>query len=104
MKRTIGLLPQVSFAILLALSLKPRHGYEIMRQISTDSLGQINPGAGSLYASLKQLSADGLIEAALQTNHSNRRYYRLTKLGWTKLDRDLIYFSHSLQLTRLRGL
>ena len=33
MKRSIELLPQVSFSIMVALSLKPRHGYEIIQQV-----------------------------------------------------------------------
>jgi DNA-binding PadR family transcriptional regulator len=38
------LLPQLSFSILMALSLKPRHGYENMRQVKDDSQGKINLG------------------------------------------------------------
>jgi DNA-binding PadR family transcriptional regulator len=58
----MDLMPQISFGIMMALSLKPRHGYEIMQQVTEDSAGRIKLGPGSLYSSIKQLIEAGLIE------------------------------------------
>lgn len=101
MKRTMKLLPHVSFSILMALSLKPRHGYEIMQQVSLDSLGKIKLGPGSLYTAIKQLSDDSLIEEVPNFD-PRRRYYRLTKKGWDSLSAELAYFDNTIKLARQR--
>jgi DNA-binding PadR family transcriptional regulator len=87
----------------MALSLKPRHGYEIMQQVKEDSMGKINLGPGSLYTAIKQLVSDGLIEEALQSDDSRRRYYRLTKKGWSRLDAEIKYFENTIRLAKQRG-
>jgi DNA-binding PadR family transcriptional regulator len=95
------LLPQVSFSILMALSLRPRHGYEVMKQVHEDSLGKIKLGPGSLYTTIKQLSEDGLVEE-VEGEDGRRRYYQLTKKGWSKLNAELEYFDNTLKLARQR--
>jgi DNA-binding PadR family transcriptional regulator len=40
-RNSTNTLPQVAFSILLALSLKDRHGYELMKQVEADSRGVI---------------------------------------------------------------
>ena len=74
------------FYILLALAGSEKHGYEIMKQVKQDSLGQVKMGTGTLYGSLKRMLADGLIEEAGDRPDpaladERRRYYRLTALG-----------------------
>lgn len=101
MKRKMDLLPQLSFSILMALSLKPRHGYEIMQQVKEDSLGKINLGPGSLYTAIKQLHEEGLVEE-LPEEAGRRRYYQLTKNGWDRLNAELEYFDNTLKLARKR--
>jgi DNA-binding PadR family transcriptional regulator len=101
MKRSMELLPQVSFSILMALSLRPRHGYEIMKQVQEDSLGKIKLGPGSLYTAIKQLSEGGLVEE-VEGEDMRRRYYQLTKKGWSKLNDELEYFDNTLKLARQR--
>jgi DNA-binding PadR family transcriptional regulator len=96
------LLPQVSFTILLALSLKPRHGYEIMQQVDADSDGRIKLAPGSLYGAIKQLREDGLIEEFEQSDAPRRRYYRLTSLGAEALSTELDYYQTSIDLARQR--
>lgn len=102
MKRTMNLLPQLSFSILMALSLKPRHGYEIMKQVEEDSLGKIKLGPGSLYTAIKQLSSEGLIEEVPDGN-DRRRYYRLTKKGMLRLNAELEYFNNTMKLAKERN-
>ena len=101
MKRSMKLLPQLSFSILIALSLKPRHGYEIMQQVKDDSLGKITIGPGSLYTAIKQLSEDNLIEEVDEADE-RRRYYQLTKKGWERLNAELDYFDNTLKLAKQR--
>jgi DNA-binding PadR family transcriptional regulator len=101
MKRSMDLLPQISFSVMMALSLKPRHGYEIMQQVAADSDGKIKLGPGSLYTSVKQLTEAGLIEE-MPFEDARRRYYRLTKKGWDRLNAELAYFDKTVQLARQR--
>lgn len=103
MKRSMDLLPQVSFSILLALSLQPRHGYEIMSQVREDSDGKVKLGPAALYGTVKQLLAAGLIEEVQsQGIAERRRYYKLTKDGWQRLEQELNYFRSSVKLSKKR--
>lgn len=103
-RRITGLLPQVTFSILLALSLKPRHGYELMQQIEHDSAGRIKLGPGALYGTIKQLNEDGMIEEIPFPDDPRRRYYRLTKRGWDSLGAELEYFRQTVKLAEQRNL
>ncbi|HSX15831.1 MAG TPA: PadR family transcriptional regulator [Candidatus Saccharimonadales bacterium] len=102
-RRTLGLLPQVSFSILFALSLRPRHGYELLQQIDEDSQGKVRLGPGALYGAVKQLHADGLVEdLPFEDEHGRRRYYRLTRKGWNQLQEDLEYIRHIARISTER--
>jgi len=102
-KQTSDLLPQVAFSILFALSLKPRHGYELVQQIEQDSKGRVKLGPGALYGSIKRLRDENLIEELpFEDDAERRRYYRLTKKGWDRLRRELIYFESVVRLARKR--
>src|SRR5579859_3113400 len=93
-------LPRVAFSILLALSLKDRHGYEIIKQVEADSDGKIKLSPGALYASIKQLLEQDLIAKA--QFDGRRRYYRLTNQGRVVLAGELNYYHTSLKLARER--
>jgi len=103
-KKVTGLLPQVTFSILFALSLKPRHGYEIMQQVEHDSVGKVKLGPGALYGTIKQLREDNLIEEMPFEGNERRRYYRLTKKGWDTLNAELAYFQNTVELAQQRKL
>jgi DNA-binding PadR family transcriptional regulator len=96
------LLPQVPFSILLALSLKPRHGYEIMQQVDYDSSGKVKLGPGALYGAIKQLRENNLIEEMPFNGSERRRYYRLTKKGWDRLGADMNYYKGVVKLAEQR--
>jgi DNA-binding PadR family transcriptional regulator len=79
-------LTPVAFHILLALADEDRHGYAIMKEVASETDGQIRLGPGTLYGAIKKLLADGLIEEADERpdpslDDARRRYYRLTKHG-----------------------
>lgn len=103
-RRTPGLLPQVSFSVLFALSLKPRHGYELMQQIEHDSNGRIKVGPGALYGAIKQLRDNHFIEEMPFEGSQRRRYYRLTKKGWNQLAAEMKYFETTVRLAKERHL
>ncbi|HEX3568708.1 MAG TPA: PadR family transcriptional regulator [Candidatus Saccharimonadales bacterium] len=101
-RKVPGFLPQVSCSILLALSLRPRHGYELMQQIEEDSLGKIKLGPGALYGSIRQLREDDMIEEMPDMGNDRRRYYRITPAGRKRLGAELQYFEKSVSLARQR--
>jgi len=100
-RHTSGLLPQITFSILLALSLKPRHGYELMQQIATDTNGKVQLGPGALYGTIKQLNEAGMIEE-MPHESERRKYYRLTKKGWDSLEAEVRYFENTVRLAQER--
>jgi DNA-binding PadR family transcriptional regulator len=69
---------EVRTAVLALLAEKPRHGYEIIREIEERSGGSWKPSAGSVYPTLQLLADEGLIIA----EESNaRKIYSLTEAG-----------------------
>src|SRR5690349_10237473 len=74
------------FHILLALANGERHGYGIMQEIAAATDGQMRIGPGTLYRSIKQMLAAGMIEESderpdPELDDERRRYYRLTGFG-----------------------
>jgi DNA-binding PadR family transcriptional regulator len=102
-RRTNNALPQVSFSILLALSLRARHGYELMQQVEADSNGLVKLGPGALYGTIKQLLDEGLIQE-VPSDDKRRRYYSLTDKGLQRLGAELEYFDQTLKVAKQRNL
>lgn len=73
------------FHVLVSLADGDRHGYAIIKDIAERTGGGQLLGAGTLYAILKRLLEDGLIDEVGATrgprDDQRRRYYRLTTLG-----------------------
>ncbi|MBI3485527.1 helix-turn-helix transcriptional regulator [Candidatus Daviesbacteria bacterium] len=92
------------FHILLALSIKKLHGYEIMKKVSEDSKGKINLGPGTLYGAIKRLVEEGLIievrPSFAKATEDRRRYYQLTKKGRKFLNLELERFSQALKVAK----
>ena len=75
-----------AFDVLVALADGEKHGYAILKDIRRRTGGVTHLTAGALYAVIKRLSDEELIEesderpdAAL--DDERRRYYRITSLG-----------------------
>lgn len=102
MNKSYNQLPQVAFSILLALSLKERHGYEIIQQVDEDSNGKIKLGPGALYTSIKQLRNRGLILEVEHADDTRRRYYQLSDSGLVALSEELDYYENVVSLAKKR--
>ena len=79
-------LSPASYHILLALATRDRHGYLIRKAVEQQSDGAVRLGPGTLYAALRRLEDDGLIEESPwrpeeDLDDQRRRYYRLTRAG-----------------------
>ena len=78
-------LTPLSFHILLALADADRHGYGIIKEVRDRTNGEMNPGAGTLYAAVQRMLDDGLIvetdDRPAVGDDERRRYYTLTGIG-----------------------
>jgi DNA-binding PadR family transcriptional regulator len=80
--------------ILLALSVKERHGYGIMKQVEVDSQGMVNMGPGTLYGSIGRMIEAGLIRESdkkvdPEMDDERRVYYKITGAGQKALAAEL---------------
>jgi DNA-binding PadR family transcriptional regulator len=99
------------FHILLALADRERHGYAIIKEIERRTAESIVLSTGTLYAAIKRLLGDGLIESAEgrgadpELDDARRRYYQLTVMGKlvvraeTGRLAELLAMSHDKQLS-----
>ena len=97
------------FHILLALVGCDRHGYSIMQEVRLYTEGKLRLGPGTLYRSIKQMLAEGLIielderpDPAI--DDQRRRYYRLTDFGQHVLKAETERLEHVLKVARARQL
>jgi DNA-binding PadR family transcriptional regulator len=72
--------------VLLSLADGDKHGYAIIKDVRRRTSDEIELGPSSLYAVLKRLLADRLVEETAERpdpalDDERRRYYRLSKLG-----------------------
>jgi len=91
------------FYILLSLATKERHGYDIMKQVKSDSEGKIKLGPGTLYGAIKRMLEEKLI-VELDTNHARRRYYKLTDKGRNIFNSELQRYTEAVELAKKRSL
>jgi DNA-binding PadR family transcriptional regulator len=79
-------LSPTSYQILLALAGRDRHGYLIRKAVEQQTDGAVRLGPGTLYAAIRRLEDEGLVEESpwrpeADLDDRRRRYYRLTKPG-----------------------
>jgi PadR family transcriptional regulator PadR len=79
-----------TFLILTALAVRPLHGYAVIQEVAALSGGRVVVPAGTLYAALERLTAEGLVAPAGDevVDGRNRRYFRLTDDGARALAAD----------------
>ncbi len=64
--------------ILALLSEKPRHGYEIIKQVEEHSSGMYSPSPGMVYPALQYLEESGY---AASESEGAKKLYRITEVG-----------------------
>lgn len=76
-----------TFLVLTALASRPRHGYAVMQEVAAFSEGRVRLRAGTLYAALERLEAEGMVRAGHSevVDGRRRRYYELTDQGAARL-------------------
>jgi DNA-binding PadR family transcriptional regulator len=95
-------LKPADFHILLVLLEKPRHGYEIMKEVERESNGRVRLEVGTLYRLLARLLDSGLI--AEGEEDGRRRNYALTRAGRQALKAEAERLASVMNLLRLRKL
>jgi len=75
-----------TFHILVSLADRDRHGYAVMQDVLERTNGRLRFSPSSLYASIRRLLEQELIEELAErpdpaNDDERRRYYRLTRLG-----------------------
>jgi DNA-binding PadR family transcriptional regulator len=93
--------------IMLTLADGARHGYAIKQEVARRTEGAIELGPGTLYEAIQRLEEGGQIEEAPPAHagpangqEAQRRYYRLTPLGWTRLRDDVRAFAQLVDAAR----
>jgi len=83
-----------------------QHGYGIITDVAQISRGRVQLMAGTLYAALDRLTAEGLIEPDREeiVDSRLRRYYRITRDGAERLAEEAgrLRANAHAGLTRLR--
>jgi DNA-binding PadR family transcriptional regulator len=107
-ERFLPLTP-ATFAILLALAGGEKHGYAIMREITTASDGVLRVGPGTLYHSIKQLLAAGMIDESGDRpdpglDDQRRRYYQLTAFGRRVVQAEAVRLARLVRQAGAKGL
>ena len=90
------------FYILLSLRDGERHGYEILKQIETGSVGKVRLGPATLYTSIRKLLESDLVQEVPRPKDSDsrRRYYRLTSAGRKELSLELDRMEMAISIAR----
>ena len=81
----------LSLMVLTTLqTLGPLHGYGIARRIEQTSGDRLSLNYGTLYPALLKLEQEGYIasEWGLSDNNRKAKYYRLTRAGRKKLEKE----------------
>jgi DNA-binding PadR family transcriptional regulator len=73
----------MKYVILKLLKDKPRHGYEVMKELQEQLHGCYSPSPGTVYPTLQWLEDEGLVRAK---DVEGKKVYEITDAGLTFLD------------------
>lgn len=101
-------LTPATFHILLTLSQETAHGYHIKRMVEERTNGAVRLGAGTLYAGIRRMADDGLIEetdppedAASDVEPGSRwRFYAITPRGRDALEAEIARLEADVEAAR----
>jgi DNA-binding PadR family transcriptional regulator len=91
------------FHVLLVLAGGDRHGLGIAKAVDAATDGTVRLGPGTLYRSLKELAASGLIEQTAGPpgeDDPRRRFYRITEDGLRRVRGEARRLAHLVDLAR----
>lgn len=101
-------LTPATFHILLSLMRDPAHGYQIKRMVEERTRGAVRLGAGTLYAGIRRMTRDGLIEETDAPRdgggsepHTRWRFYAITRRGREALEREVARLEADLAAARV---
>jgi DNA-binding PadR family transcriptional regulator len=105
MSETTGTLRPAVFHILLALAGSDLHGLGIADEVEAATGGAVELGPGTLYRSLKEMTANGLIEEVDSPADADprRRYYGITARGRVLLAEEASRMARVVDLARRRS-
>ena len=100
-------LTPATFHILLSLTHEPAHGYHIKRMVEERTEGAVLLGAGTLYAGIRRMTNDGLIQEtdppqdAGDVEPGTRwRFYAITPRGSDVLEAEIVRLESDLEAAR----
>lgn len=95
-------LTHVVYHVLLSLAGMSRHGYGIIKDVEDRTGGQLVLEAGTLYAAIKRLRDDGLLEERPTPvgADARRRYYGLSPLGTAVLEAESLRLQELVDFAR----
>ncbi len=103
-RAALGHLPltHVVYHVLLSLSGASRHGYGIIKDVEDRTGGRLVLEAGTLYAAIKRLRDDGMIDDRPTPvgEDARRRYYGLSELGRAVLRAESLRLEELVELAR----
>ena len=76
---------ELRLAVLSMLAERPKHGYELMKELETRSGGSYRVSAGSMYPALQMLEDEGMV---VSEQRDGRRIYNLTELGRAEVEKE----------------
>lgn len=104
--RTRPLTP-ATFHILLSLTQAAAHGYHIKRIVEERTKGAVLLGAGTLYAGIRRMTSDGLIEETDPPDDAGDiepgvrwRFYAITSYGREVLEGEIARLEGDLEAAR----
>ena len=102
-------LPRDTFHILVSLADRDRHGNSVMLDVAERTDGALRLSPSSLYAAIKRLLGQALIEELDERpdprhDDQRRRYYRLTRLGRRVATAEALRLQRLLSDARATGL
>jgi DNA-binding PadR family transcriptional regulator len=83
------------YYILHRISIKPIHGYEILKDIEGKTEGAWRPGPGSIYPILKWLLSKGYVKPDKAEGETSSRIYQITPKGTKFLEDSKEIFSNA---------
>ncbi len=99
-------LTPATFHILLSLAQEVAHGYHIKRMVEERTGGAVRLGAGTLYAGIRRMAGEGLIEETdpppgIEAEANERwRFYSITAKGRLALEAEVDRLEADLEAAR----